>query len=325
MKRFAVLLFIIIIAVSLTACTNNVLEDSPAEEKEQYIVKAIVPHEKHTFFNRAWFTLLRVRQTDLIEPSMRGKYYYENPVQDQTYIEIVCDVTNIGKKDIPIDELFDVVALNKEGTEYNSIAYTENSAYTEIIKNSVAFSNEAVRVHYVISVPDSLKEYTLAIRYDGISFETAYTAGEQIGMPEAIDPSSSIDTKNVCVYFQSMEFAPEILPTDTSGYYSYYKAQDGNSYFVLKYQLMNRQPDYEISVDENVYVKLKLNNGKSYECENIIEKAEQDGFSTDVKLVGGGSGTIISMVEVPSSLQTSDYVISFNINGTEYIVKNITA
>lgn len=112
----------------------------------------------------------------------------------------------------------------------------------------------------------------------------------------------------------------EILPSDTSGIYSYHEDVEGDVYFVIQGTVKNISGE-TIETDHGSLMEIKFNNKYKYEPDTLIEDNDGKGFSYgDVRPLSSGKFLIYVSVpnEVKENYESATLTWSFN-DMTDYV------
>ncbi len=134
-----------------------------------------------------------------------------------------------------------------------------------------------------------------------------------------------IKTNDIEVEIKKIEFSYDILPDDTSGFYTHYPADKGNVYIHIDTDVKNLAKQ-NLNCDEILSVKADYNNGYTYKSQAIPEDSTT-GFSyanivsiAPLKTLG-----VRFIISCPQEVEGSDNPLSlaFQIDGDKDIYKYI--
>ena len=94
MKRIILCIFSLLMCISLGGCGSS-------EEKNNELMLK----ETYEFENKSSFELVKIMTTKNIKPSMGGSLYYKAEEENQTYIDMILNYTNLRTDSINCEKV----------------------------------------------------------------------------------------------------------------------------------------------------------------------------------------------------------------------------
>ena len=265
-------------------------------------------------------TLVKVQTSDKIEASMGNNIYYENKNSGQVYVDSIFDIENISSSDIRTDDFMKATATSSNGTTYQASLYcieTNDMTYVSQYESLPPLSSN--RFHAAVSVPSSETEFTL--RYDiggqTFTYEYALNKVEKTENPLHVGDSLGDDTY-ATLTFMGTEFTDDLLPPNTSGFYSHYEVKNpSNTYLVAKFEVTNYQSSGK-KPDSFIGVKAIFNDKYKYTGTILREDSDGNGFNAYDDISPLEKTNLYALIEVPKSVQGSPCKLNVVFNRTEY-------
>lgn len=335
MKKYAALLLAVILCLSLCACGTVVVTESDtpstpggnsaADTTQQPAgtKKAVTPLQLETAYEVADYaelTLIRISTTGKVEGSMGGGLYYENSTTGETYIDAVFDIVNTGTEPISSEDFMTATAMNASGAVYKCHLYcveTHDMTYVQSYEKIAPLS--AARFHAAISVPTTEKHLTLNFTVNGESFSYAYDTGMEVKTTIDLHVGDVIENADYATMkFLGCEMTDDLLPSNTSGYYSHYQVDSAdNTYLVLKFEVTNYQTG-DKDVDTFVSAKATFMGKYKYTGFIVSEDTDGKGFSNYSSISPLSTAKVFYLIEIPKTVADKEFTVGIMFDKQEY-------
>ncbi len=131
----------------------------------------------------------------------------------------------------------------------------------------------------------------------------------------------TIKTNNKEITINNIEFSYDVLPDDTTSFYTHYPAESGNVYIHIDVDVKNLQKQ-NLNADEIMSVEADFNNGYTYGGSAIPEDSTT-GFTyaniTSIKPLE--SLGVRFLIESPQEVEESDesLILTFTVDGDNFV------
>lgn len=341
MKKAVSLFLTLMIGLSCTACgqaptsdsqssspspsssANTDSQSSPSshEETQKPEPTQLALNTPYSVPDLADLTLLRITTTDKVQPTMGGTHY-ENSNDGETYVDMVFDVTYNGSSSIDCDELMTLVALNADSATYQSTLYAvETDNMTDISAYEPIAPLSTVRFHAAVSVPKTETDITLNLQVGDQLFTYAYNMATPVKTVSDLKQGETLgDEEYATLTFDGYEFTDAVYPSNTSGYYRYYKVDNSdNTYLALSFTLTNYQ---STSQDIDTFLSATATFSEKYTYTGFVVSEDPDGssLSTYNSIAPLESAKVFVLIEVPKNVTDKPLSISVMFDKEEYVL-----
>ncbi|AOR23675.1 hypothetical protein [Clostridium taeniosporum] len=137
---------------------------------------------------------------------------------------------------------------------------------------------------------------------------------------KTVQIGNTISNDSAEITINKIEFSYDVLPDDTSGFYTHYAAESGKVYINIDVDVKNIQKQ-DLPCDKIINVEANYNDGYQYKAQPIVEDAST-GFTyanitSITPLETKGMRYLISCPQEVEETQ-NPLVITFNLNGEKY-------
>lgn len=317
MKKWTAILLTLCLCFSFCACdkSEDEAENAPKTGRELPFGETV------SVENYAEFRLRKIQTVEKLTGSMQGFLYYENEDPNDTYVDMIFDWTNTGNEAVNSQDLLEATATGADDAKYKKCMYAvESSDYSNLNQYFDINPGSKVRLHCAISVPKSETDLTIKLKIDGKNYTMDYTVGTTLRDAKEIKAG---DTLNALDYAEmmlcSVSYADEVLPSDTSGYYSSYKISDSaNTYLVVNMDIVNYMSSAASLED---FVDIRVCYMDKYQYTGFIVAQDEDGtgFSYSFEqILPLTKRSCYYLIEVPKSVTENPATITFFFAGEEY-------
>lgn len=316
MKKWIALLLVIGIFLSFCACDKS-------EETEETPKKgtALLPNEIVTVNDYAEICLRKVHTVERLTGSMQGFLYYENDDPSNTYVDLIFDWKNISDEEINSQDVLEAIATGADDVKYKKCLYAVESAdYSNLDQYTQINPGATVRFHCAISVPKSETNLSIKLKIDGKNYILDYTLGTTVSNAAEMKEGDTLRVPDHAeLMLRSVYYADEILPSDTTSYYSSYTVSDSaNTYLVVNMDITN----YESSAAKlESFVDIRATYLDKYQYKGFIiaEDDECNGFSYSFEqILPLTKHNCYYLIEVPKSVTENPASLTFFFGGEEY-------
>lgn len=324
MKRTLTLILALLMTVSLAACgggTTTVVKKEPdnsfADKQEE---QPLSLEQKNSVENYIDFTLVKIQTSKKIEAAMSGGLYYENSNTGETYIDVILEVTNTGTEAISSEDVITAIAVNASGSEYTNTLYVvETDSNSNVSQYESIAPLSAVRLHCGISVPENETELTIKLNINGSVYACDYKLGETLANTIPLAVGQSVEDEDYAsIQLQSVEYTSDLLPSNTSSYYTHYEVDNAdNIYLVTKFDVTNYQGTAK-QQDSFVSVKAVYMDKYTYTGFVVVEDTDGEGFGRYESIDPLSTRHLFVLIEVPKVVMDKPAELSITFNGKEY-------
>lgn len=342
MKKLLSILLACGLLCALAACSGNGKVSISIEEETGSIPPSVAPQNTETpeqtqpeattleldtlyeIPDYAELTLVRITTTSEVWASMGGTLYYENKKDGEIYIDAVFDVVNTSSETIECDELLTATAVGSNGAEYDSVLYCgEKNDMTSVSSNLDIPPLSSCRVHAAISVPETESEFTLNYDVNGTLFTCQYNASTEMKSTTPLKAGDVIQNPDYAdMTFVGYEFTDAVYPSNTNGYYRYYKVDSSdNTYLALTFQVTNYQ---STAKDIDTFISGRSTFMDKYQYTGFVVSEDTDGAGlsnyNDIQPLA--TAKVICLIEVPKSIAEENFTVSVMFDKQEYTVSS---
>lgn len=317
MKKLIAILLVLSLCFCVCACEKEEAE----EEKTPQKGRTLTIGETVSVEDYAEFRLRKVQTVTKLTGSKMGFLYYENDNPNDTYVDMIFEWTNTGNEKVESQELLEATALGANDTKYEKCMYAVESAdYTDLNQYADINPGAKVRFHCAITVSKSESDLTLKVKIDGKNYTMDYTLGTTVSDAKGIKVG---DTLQVPEYAELMltgvSYADEVLPSDTSGYYSSYKISDSaNTYLVVNMDIVSYMSS-ATSLEDFVDIRATYMDKYQYTGFIIAEDEDGTGFSYSFEqILPLTKRSCHYLIEIPKSVTENPATVTFFFAGEEY-------
>lgn len=337
MKKYTPALIAGLLVLSLSACggsgegpvqssapgiTIQITRESPSPSAEPAPAEAL-PLELGTAVQvpeYAELTLVRVTTTQEVRATMDNGIYYENNNDGEIYVDAVFDVVNHSGRAIPCDELLEASATGSGGEEYDHVLYCGEKDDMGSISTGVEIAPLSTgRIHAALSVPESETSLTLYFDVNGTRYTCGYDTQAELKLTTPLKVGDVVENADYAsMEFLGYEFTEAVYPTNTNGYYRYYKVDNSdNTYLALTFQITNYQ---STAKEIDTFLRGRAVFMEKYKYNGFVVSENSDGSSlsnyNDIQPLS--TARVICLIEVPKSVAQEAFTVSLMFDGQEY-------
>ncbi len=339
MRKIICLFSVLFICLVLSACSSSNKGLSNQNEKEASKPKypeilnigdtLSIPAQYEIIFKSVEFA-------STVEPPKASGYYNYYEVKDaaKIYYHAVFHVKNLGPKSLDAGEAINVKVLYDGQYEYTGFSTIEENGGADFAFTSEIDPLDTGRLHFLVEVPkevsDSGKSVELfllvnnqTILCGNMESSNVYTIGNQTDKPientsfekyTKLNLDETIVENDYCeMTIKHAEFTQTVMPTNASGFYSYYEVKDNNktyAHLIVNYKNLKTTG---ANADEIATVKLLYDNTYSYTGFSAIEESGGSDFtfSNITEIDPLDIGVIHYIIEVPKIVQESSKPVIF--------------
>lgn len=279
--------------------------------------------ETYEFENNSSFELVKIMTTKNIKPSMGGSLYYKAEEENQTYIDMILNYTNLKTDSINCEK----VATMQVTTDKNEVYYAkffgiEKDNYTYISTYDEIEPLKQTRLHIGVTVPEDTQTANIKLVVDGKGYSYDYNLSETVREDLSITINDKIGNEDdVVLELKNVEFIDELLPQDTSSAYRYYKPDDSsNKYLSVNFNITNYTESSK-EAEDFVNIKTEFMNKYNYDGFIVVEEDDLRGFSSYEDIKPLTTRSAYCLIEVPETLEKESFELTFFFNGKEYVYK----
>lgn len=309
-------------AASNTSESSSVAENSV--QNESTAKQTLQLDEKYSIENYADITLLSIESTKKITSTMDQGIYFEPTQTDNTYIDMVFDITNTNTENINSEDLLKISAVGEDGTSYKGGLYVvETNDMTNLSQYEEIAPLSTVRFHAACPVSEKGSKFTLNLDVNGSLFSYDFKLDAPVKISENIHIGDTIEAADYATLeFVSAEFTDAVLPTNTSGYYNYYHPDNAdNTYLALQFNITNYQSNAK-DIDTFVNAQATFLQKYKYTCFVCSEDDDQQGFNTYNDIKPLQTAKVYCLIEVPKSVQDKEFSVDIFFNKKTYVYTN---
>lgn len=314
MKKLHAILLGLVLVLGMTACGGT-----QGEGKSGGPI-ALTAGETQTVDGYAEFKLFKITTTDTITASVDNSYYYGAPA-GSIYVDMVLDYTNLTDRDIACDELVEVSAVNSAGASYNCESFfVESSGGMDIDNYAVVAPQSSARLHCATAVNPDETSLTFTLKVNNQKYTCDYTLNETVRDVEAIKKGDVIEAEDFAqIKFNGAKYKNELLPSNTSGYYSYYSVKDvDNTYLIISMDITNYQGSSR-NIDSFVGARVTYLDKYTYTGFVVAEESDHTGFDAYASISPLTEKTVYFVIEVPKKVTENQAVVELSFRNKEYI------
>ena len=295
-----------------------------------------------TISNYCEFTIENIDITnDVVPPKKSGVYSHYQAYDGKTYVDIRIKYKNTQSKKISADDVFRAYLIFSDIYEYRGFNIVEDdggsdftySSITNIAPLSTIYLHVLFETSSLIKTTNGSlkavfqingKTYVVNIR-DGSAEPMDTSEGYKQKSSGSIEKGEKIAIPGKCeFYIDSIDITSAVRPPRATGYYLYYKADEGNKYIDICFCFKNTG-NQNLSADNAIKsAKFTYKSKYEYSASGCIEEKGRSEFTylliTDIKPLC--YEYIHVMFEVPDEVanNASGIPVSFVINGAKYSV-----
>lgn len=332
MKKVISMLVAMMLVFSLVACGGNEEGASKKSEGENKTAAStessqsteesnlkLVIGEKYHIENYAEFELVKIHTTDMIAPSVGGYVGYRNSAENETYVDAIFDLTYKGDKSISTDKIMVAYAENNSGTVFEQNSnFVESGDEVDAYKAITPLSK--IKLHCTVSVPKDETNVKLYFEVNDEKYTYDYTVNDTHSNAIEIKTGDGIKEEDFAeLTFNGIVYTDDLLPSNTSGYYSHYQVDDpSNTYLVVKFDITNLQTTAK-ECGDFVGVKAKYLDKYEYAGNVVVEDGDGKGFGSHYESLNPlAKRKLFYKIEVPDSVVTNEVELTISFGGKEY-------
>ena len=322
MKKVSILFMALVMCISFCACGDDGKNDREEKNEEKTGITEITVGEQYVVDEYIDFTINSITNTDIITGSMGGGLYYDNDNSEETYIDVVFDMSNLSKDSISVDEIMTAYAQNADDDKFEDVLYCiEEDDMTGVSSYGDINALEDARVHVAISVPKSETEFVLYFEIDSKKFSCEYSAEKPMKTTTLLNVGEVLDEADYAsLTYIGTEFTDDLLPSNTSRYFNHYQIDNtSNTYMVLKFELTNYQST-AIDIDKFIGAKAWFDNKYQYTGFIVAEDSDGAGFSAYSDVSPLETVKLFYLIEVPKTVMDMDYEVDVVFNKKTYTI-----
>lgn len=296
-------------------------EQENVETTQKNTGNALVLDQKNTVEDYADFTLAKIYNSQKITAPINSKTSYV-AVSGRTYVDMVLDCTNLGTEAKRCDEIVTLVAVNEAGTEYTCNPFAVETGDSSWLSSDVTINPQTtVRLHCLISVPESETKLLLKLTVDEKEFTYDYSLGTTVSSATKINVGDTLDeTDYAKLEFRGTEYTDDLIPSNTSGYfYTHYAVDDSNNtYLVVKFDITNYMSSAK-DCDSFVGVKAVYMDKYNYTGFVVVEDSDGAGFDNNEDISPLVTRHFYYLIEVPKTVIENEAVLTITFHNKDYI------
>lgn len=288
------------------------------------------------------FTVESVQITDDIVPPSPASFYSHYPAEDgRTYVDVCFSYQNLRTEDVKSADVFSAELLASGQYRYKGHILSEEDGRSDFAFLYVTVIPLATEyIHCAFELPEAVaqsdcsliasievdkKAYVLTVR-EGTErdLSAAFTENAENRLSGEISADASVCVPNSCVItLESAQFKRELRPRNPGSYVSYYKAEDGKTYFdvCIRYCSLSTE---SVNADKKISAKMTYAGKYEYDCKTFTEKA--DGSSVDqawtISVEPLCTETIHLLFEVPEMIEqdSGPVTVSLTVDRASYTI-----
>lgn len=330
----AVLATMVVLLVGCGSSSNNIGNGGEGSssnnagngaEKEEDIntssAKLVELGGSYSVANNIEFSLYKVKSADKLQ-AVSGKGSYYTADSGMSYADVVISLTNNGSGNLSVRDNFKVFFESADGTRYKDalIVVEDRDDYL----NQFGFIKPLAsnKVHIGYKLPSNVVKGKAYFEINDDLFAIDYDSSVEISNKVTISMNNLITVDDVASFkLLSTKFTADVLPPNTSGFYSHYAVDDpaNDIYFVVYSDLTNESAS-AIRADDMISVRAIFDGKFEYNANMALEEKDGTGFDyaniTSVQPLE--TRKAVFMFEVPKKVQDKDYELSIYFYGNEY-------
>ena len=314
-NRFRLISFILASAMCLFLCacgggtTTVTKKKTISNENENNFEVSLILGEKYSVPDYADVSLVSIESTKDITSAMGGGGFHSDA--NKTYIDVVFEITNTSTSDINSDDLMVATAKSENGAEYKCDSYlveTCDMTFLSYMEDITPLST--ARLHAAFSVPESEKKFALSFDVNGSRFVYNFDANIPVKKTLDLHIGDAIEnTDYATLKFVSADFIKTALPSNTSGYYTYYEPDnEDNVYLALEFKITNYQAN---SKDVDTFISAKATFMGKYKYTGFVVSEDDDhqGLSSYNLIYPLQTAKVIYLIEVPKTVMDKEFSV----------------
>ena len=338
-KKLLIMLLVGIVA--LTGCGNSAgTEDtSKSESSEKSDVKFVEIQGEKVNVSKAEeiklgetyetdsnleFSLFKVSAKNKMECVSGNGMFYEAD-SGEKYFDVVLNVENKGQDVFDTDSIKCVfIDENENSTEQILVAAEDSQDYLDQYAQISAL--DKTKLHIGALVQESVNKGTLYFKTGNSAYFIKCDASQEISNKTSIDFEEEILVYSYASFkLIKTEYTQDVLPSDTSGYYSHYPVNDPASdvYYVVYVDVTNLS-NANIVSDKILSIRAKYDGKYEYTANMVLEKKDGTGFDYGniTNIAPLETRRCLFMFEVPQKVQEMPVELNIYFNGNEYGYSN---
>lgn len=325
MKKIVSCLTIIMVMVTLmTGCGNGSLGDSTGN-KEGSIntgnAKVVEIGNTYSASSDIELNLVKIKTGDKLQASSGNGLYYSAD-SGYNFVDVIVSIKNNGGTDLSVRDCINAFFESGDGVKYKDTLIAVESSDDNINQFGSVKPLATNKVHIGYKLPSNITNGKAYFEYDGILFVVNYDANVEVSSKVTIEMNQEIVVDDVASFkLLSTKFAADVLPPNTSGFYTHYSVDDPSNYtyFVVYCDLSNESAN-ALGADDMISVKAIFDGKYEYSANMALEATDGAGFDyaniTNVKPLE--TRKAVFMFEVPKKVQDMNYELSIYFYGNEY-------
>lgn len=301
--------------------------DSVKQQQEEVVTtqkndskSELVLSQKNTVEDFADFTLFKVCTSEKITASIDSRNSY-SAKSGNTYVDMIFDWTNTSSKAIRCDDVVTLTAVNGDGVEYACdlfLVETDDSSWLSTYESINPLTT--VRLHCATSVPESETELAFKLTVNGKEFSYDYSLGTTVSSAKKIKVGDTIDETDYAKFeFHGTEYTDDLLPSNTSGFYSHYPIDDSNNtYLVVKFDITNYMSSAK-DCESFVGIKASYMDKYNYTGFVVVEDSDGAGFNSYEDISPLAVRHFYYLIKVPKTVIENEAVLTITFHNQDYI------
>ena len=266
--------------------------------------------------NVAEYSINRVFVAEKIEALLESSLSYV-PGSGNEFIVIDTNVKNLASTDISIDDTI-TMTLDVNGTKVNAKSYIVTDSDVSAYGSISALAEE--RVYFAVEVPmgTNPENMSLTVKCGEKTASTTISASQFESKKQYVTLGKEYSKEDVMsVTFEKTFFSQRIEPPRTNGVYSYYEAENGKTYLVVKMHIENLKGN-PLDIDEIVGIKAVFDGKYKYDgfmCVETDNGSDLDSYG-EIEPLDSTNGYYL--IEVPESVQEKSAELEIYLLGENY-------
>lgn len=305
-------------ATTTGADTEQTQPTEKVEETPKAEVLAV--GKSYSVADYADFTLFKIETAEKLAGSMGSSISYK-PADGNVYVDMVLDITNTGTTAVSTDDIVVLTGSTAAGTQYAQVTYaieTDNGTRISTYDNIAPLAK--ARLHCGLSVPKTETAVSLTLSVNGTLYTYEYTLGVLENNAIALTVGAPVEVADYAtMVFKGTEYTDDLLPSNTSGWYTHYEVDDptSNTYLVAKFDVTNYQSSAK-DCDTFVSVKATYMDKYTYTGFVVMEDTDGEGFSSYGSIDPLATRHLFFLIEVPKSVSSNPAALTIVFGGQEY-------
>ena len=325
-KKYLIVIIALFSLFVVTGCggeSNNENQTTNEEEKESKIT-TVQQGKKYTTSNKIEFELFKIKTGDKLQ-AVSGEGSYYNAENGNNYVDVVITLTNNGEKDFSIKNGIKAYFQTKDGTKYESFLAAVESRDDYLDNWGEVNPLGTGKVHIGYKVPSDVSKGKAYFSINDENFVVDYDASVDVSSKTSVNMNQEISADGTGKFkLLSTKYTADVLPPNTSGYYTHYPVDDPtNDIYLVVYCDLTNDSSAAIRSDKMMSMKVIFDGKYEYSSNMVLEEKDGTGFdySNITNINPLETRKAVFMFEVPKKVQEMNYELSIYFYGNEYSYK----